>query len=1048
MGPRWTVEEFLRFLGQYRPWIIQRSTSHGPLSAARELSWYITDLGAQIMIPQGSITQIELEYMLIDENLEPKALPYPLLKKITDNFSEKLVIGRGGFAVVYKGKLDNGTIAVKKLSNIYMQEEQFHREVECLMKVKHKNVLRFLGYCADTQGNMASYNGRMVMADVQQRLLCFEYLPKGNLDDFIKDTSEELEWRKRYQVIKGICEGINYLHQKNIVHLDLKPENILFDKDMMPKITDFGISRCFEEDQTRIITKNVGGTLGYLAPEFYVGEITHKFDLYSLGIIIMEMLTGKKGCHNIANVCESWSSNSDILWWDQIRVCAEIGIECSDLEPAKRPENIKHIIDRLLSTESSTHVIPAGGPKKLLVLHPPVLRFPFEANKVITCPLQLTNNTDKPIAFRLMDKSVGSSFLRLPLCGVVLPNTPYTLVVTTKTQEKWPRKWITDVNLQGASLILGDDEHIKTFQSHPEQYFQQMGNAVQKVELKGLYTVPQQVTISTHEPISTTIKLLCKVEHPGEYSLDTNHAKQWIMIGEENGHVGIWDYAQRKVDSLKLPTTKVRCVRFIERKQWIVAGTEDGYIHVYSCETKIQKLKSFRAFTDRHGYLSLLAVHLTRPYLLSAGTHMKLWDWDKGWECVQTFECYFGGFRETIYDAAFNHNDTFATTSSNTFLSETATYLHKVWSFDSPKSVSTLPGHSKSLNCLAFFICQDQEFLVTGSDDHNAKIWYLQENICAYTLEAFTSPVRSVLYQPNLHTLIIGSDDGAIYLWSTKNCRTYSDPPTLTRIINIGCIGAVYHLASAMGSIVIGRGNTIAIMDTDNVSYQEQSTDYNKKQLSADTRQQAGETTSKIAGSINKLPVLDVHPLELRFPYHPNEPISCSLYLTNNTNENVAFRLVDRGGKSPWCFTKLPLYGIVPRRSTYTLIVTTKEEMKLKEKKDFDLVIQSSLLEHKYIVLFQNQCESDQFFEEAKELGNMVHEVILKPVYLQHEDITSEDQNISAMYNRDNLKSIDAHPTEPWILTGHISGYARVWDYEMTYPTNFFEVSDNAGIIF
>lgn len=64
--------------------------------------------------------------------------------------------------------------------------------------------------------------------------------------------------------------------------------------------------------------------------------------------------------------------------------------------------------------------------------------------------------------------------------------------------------------------------------------------------------------------------------------------------------------------------------------------------------------------------------------------------------------------------------------------------------------------------------------------------------------------------------------------------------------------------------------------------------------------------------------------------------------------------------------------------------------MKLKEKKDFDLVIQSSLLEHKYIVLFQNQCESDQFFEEAKELGNMVHEVILKPVYLQHEDITSE----------------------------------------------------------
>ncbi|KAF7098956.1 hypothetical protein CFC21_105916 [Triticum aestivum] len=254
---------------------------------------------------RGGVTQIELEYMVHDEDAEPIALPFPLLEKLTDYFSDELIIGRGGFAVVYKAVLDNGTVAVKRLFNTHMHEEQFQGEVECLMKVKHKNIVRFLGYCADTQGNISDYKGKMVMADVQQRLLYFEYLPKGSLDGYITDSPGELNWRKRYDMIKGVCEGLHYLHQNNILHLDLTPGNILLDEDMMPKITDFGLSRCFEEDQTGVITKNVAGTRGYLAPECYNKEIilTHKFDLYSLGAIIIEILTGKKGCQvTIENV--------------------------------------------------------------------------------------------------------------------------------------------------------------------------------------------------------------------------------------------------------------------------------------------------------------------------------------------------------------------------------------------------------------------------------------------------------------------------------------------------------------------------------------------------------------------------------------------------------------------------------------------------------------------------------------------------------------------------------------------------------------------------
>ncbi|KAM3393432.1 hypothetical protein ACQJBY_014240 [Aegilops geniculata] len=300
---------------------------------------------------QSSTTQSDLERMLFDETAEPKALPLSLLAEITNGFSDKQKIGEGGFAVVYQGMLQNGKVAVKRLSNTHMYEKEFHREVECLMMVKHKNVVRFLGYCADTQGSMERYNGKFVMADVQQRLLCFEYLPNGSLDKYITDISLRVQWRNCFQIIKGICQGLHYLHQKKILHLDLKPTNILLDGNLVPKIADFGVSRCFNEMQSRAITVNIGGTLGYLAPEFCNGEITYQFDIYSLGVIIIEILTGKKGYHAVDIVVESWSnklekSQSDIQL-KQVRICAEIGIECTDFNPAKRP-GTKNIIDRLV----------------------------------------------------------------------------------------------------------------------------------------------------------------------------------------------------------------------------------------------------------------------------------------------------------------------------------------------------------------------------------------------------------------------------------------------------------------------------------------------------------------------------------------------------------------------------------------------------------------------------------------------------------------------------------------------------------------------------
>ncbi|XP_051185807.1 uncharacterized protein [Lolium perenne] len=311
----------------------------------------------------SSITPRDLECMLCDKTIEPKALPLSLLEEITDGFSDEQRIGSGGFAVVYKGKLENRMVAVKRMSNTYMHEKEFHREVECLMMVKHKNIVQFLGYCADTQGTMARHEGKFVMADVQQRLLCFEYLSKGSLDEYITDTSSGLQWRDRYHIIKGICQGLHYLHQKNIIHLDLKPANILLDDNLVAKIADFGLSRYFDERQTRVLTDKIAGTLGYLAPEFCNKEITYKFDIYSLGVIIIEILTGKKGYHDIDKVVESWSNmlekSHSKVQHEQVRVCAEIGIECTNFNPAKRPDT-EHIISRLDEAENFDKYVETG----------------------------------------------------------------------------------------------------------------------------------------------------------------------------------------------------------------------------------------------------------------------------------------------------------------------------------------------------------------------------------------------------------------------------------------------------------------------------------------------------------------------------------------------------------------------------------------------------------------------------------------------------------------------------------------------------------------
>ncbi|XBI49688.1 hypothetical protein VPH35_113226 [Triticum aestivum] len=321
------------------------------------------------------------EEKLQDPTATPIFLPFEFLKAITCDFSVERELGRGGYGVVYKGVLLSGQIiAVKKLFDLHrLEDEIFQKEVRSLMGIKHKNVVRFVGYCAKSSWEAIDLrgSGNYIFAETRERLLCFEHICNKSLDKYISDESSGLEWNTRYEIVRGICAGLHYLHEKcHIVHLDLKPENILMDATMVPKIADFGLSRIFGDKQSRIITVNRPGTHGYMAPEYILqGVVSIKADIYSLGVIIIEMLTGSRNYPLSAfpdlqhfsrdnssqstsapfqcfkeKILETWrtrlpKSREDRML-EQVRVCIELGIQCVEPNPGNRPAT-KYMIDRL-----------------------------------------------------------------------------------------------------------------------------------------------------------------------------------------------------------------------------------------------------------------------------------------------------------------------------------------------------------------------------------------------------------------------------------------------------------------------------------------------------------------------------------------------------------------------------------------------------------------------------------------------------------------------------------------------------------------------------
>ena len=223
---------------------------------------------------------IENDGLLEDVTL--RSYTYAELDKATNRFLDEL--GRGAFGTVFKGVIPNGrrVVAIRRLENVVAEgEREFRNEMKAIGRTYHKNLVKLYGYCHD--GN--------------NRLLVYEYMSNGSLAKFLFESERKPSWEEKTRIALNVARGILYLHEEcetQIIHCDIKPENILMDEHKCAKIADFGLAKLLMPNQTRTYT-GVRGTRGYVAPEWHGNlPITAKADVYSFGIMLFEIICGRR----------------------------------------------------------------------------------------------------------------------------------------------------------------------------------------------------------------------------------------------------------------------------------------------------------------------------------------------------------------------------------------------------------------------------------------------------------------------------------------------------------------------------------------------------------------------------------------------------------------------------------------------------------------------------------------------------------------------------------------------------------------------------------
>ncbi|KAK3415677.1 hypothetical protein EUGRSUZ_H01587 [Eucalyptus grandis] len=297
-------------------------------------------------------TNIE-EFLQAHNNFLPIRYYYSNIKKITKNFKCKL--GEGGYGSVYRGILRSGNeVAVKILNKPKSNGQDFISEVATIGRIHHVNVVQLVGFCFD----------------YSKQALVYDFMPNGSLDKHIsnKDGDDPLDYKKMHEISLGIARGIEYLHRgcdMQILHFDIKPHNILLDQSFTPKISDFGLARLYPIGHSIVSLTAARGTLGYMAPELFykdIGGISYKADVYSFGMMLMEMAGRRR---NINAHAEHSSQIYFPLWiYDQLskekevervevieeeretRKMIIVALWCIQLSPNDRP-SMRKVLDML-----------------------------------------------------------------------------------------------------------------------------------------------------------------------------------------------------------------------------------------------------------------------------------------------------------------------------------------------------------------------------------------------------------------------------------------------------------------------------------------------------------------------------------------------------------------------------------------------------------------------------------------------------------------------------------------------------------------------------
>ncbi|KAL5726698.1 non-specific serine/threonine protein kinase [Ranunculus cassubicifolius] len=266
----------------------------------------------------------------------------------TCNFDPSLIIGDGGYGTVYKGFLRNTDVAIKLLDSTSVQGcSEFQQEVDVLSRMRHPNLVTLIGTCPEA------------------RSLVYEYVPNGNLQDRLscKDNTSPLSWKTRICIAVDICSALIFLHLNKphgIVHGDLKPANVLLDANLISKLGDFGISRSMTGDETSTSsgimcyrTNNPKGTPVYIDPDFLsTGELTPMSDVYSFGIVLLQLLTGRPPLGIAKEVQQGLDSGIFGTMLDtsagnwpfvQAKQIACLALRCCELNRQNRPDLISQV---------------------------------------------------------------------------------------------------------------------------------------------------------------------------------------------------------------------------------------------------------------------------------------------------------------------------------------------------------------------------------------------------------------------------------------------------------------------------------------------------------------------------------------------------------------------------------------------------------------------------------------------------------------------------------------------------------------------------------